>query len=265
MAWTGKQTNTLKHPPILQPAGSNTLTMPTIRNSIPTQFARFGAILCLLFLLGFVKAAEVDQQDDTFKIFPDSAGRAYFPKGRESFYTRYLRAMGEPSLMVPTKTQDSFTLRFTWLRSFHDPIAIRIWRDGDEYRIRVVRLAKQQDYSPGPITKDQTRSLRKSELSQIQDFLNISKFWQPLNDTESPLMDGCDGAEWIFEQTEKVKYQMVDIWSPMYFEPKTRTRADLEKTRIDLTKVRDFTGYSRLGLYLLKITKVLPAKKEDIY
>ncbi|XHR28657.1 MAG: hypothetical protein ACFUZC_22410 [Chthoniobacteraceae bacterium] len=230
------------------------------------HLACFGAIFCLFFFLGFVKAAATDCQDDTFKIFPDPAGHAYFPKGRESFYTAYLKAMGEPSLMMPTKPQNDFALRFTWLRSFHDPIVIRIWQQGDHYQIRAVQLEKQKDDSPGPISKDQTRQLTKREVSQIKHFLRTKEFWKPLNEVEATLMSGgCDGSKWIFEQADKQKFQMIDLWSPTDFSPEKPWLLDLKKSGLNLAELRDFTGYSQLGLYLLKITNLLPPKKEDIY
>ena len=44
------------------------------------------------------KSAETGvQEDETFKVFPDPAGKEYFPKDRSSYYTRYLSAMKEPS------------------------------------------------------------------------------------------------------------------------------------------------------------------------
>jgi hypothetical protein len=37
------------------------------------------------------------QEDDSFKVFPDPAGKEYFAKDRASYYTKYLLAMKEPS------------------------------------------------------------------------------------------------------------------------------------------------------------------------
>ena len=132
--------------------------------------------------------------DDAFKIIPDPSGRAYFPKGKESYYTCFLAAMKEPSLMPQQVTANAFALRFTWLRSFHEPIAIRIWREGNEYRIRGVRLAKQPDLGPGPISHDKTRKLTKDEFEKIQRIIEGTDFWKSLNDFEIFMMSGNDGA-----------------------------------------------------------------------
>ena len=211
-------------------------------------------------LLGFARADDSNRADDTFKVFPDSAGHAYFPKGRESYYTRYLAAMKEPSLMRNPKSADAFALRFTWLRSFHDPIAVRIWRDGAQYQIRAVRLARQQDYRPGAASKDTTRALTKEVLSEIQRLNKDRELWKPLNEQEELAMSGgLDGSRWIFERLNGQDYSMIDLWSPKDSGPK-----EYKKAGVDVSKVRDFKEFVRVGLYLLRITKLTP-KEDDIY
>lgn len=218
------------------------------------------AVLCLTTLLHTARAGNASREDDTFKVFADAAGRAYFPKDRESYYTRYLAAMKEPSLMPQPKSADAFALRFTWLRSFHDPIAVRIWRDGDQYRIRAVRLARQQDYRPGPPTNDATRPLTKVELAEIQRMTKANDLWKPLNEQEL-LATGAsgDGSQWIFERLNQRDYSMLDLWSPTGYGIE-----EYKKHGVDVSKIRDFKAFVRLGLYLLRITKLTP-NDDDIY
>jgi hypothetical protein len=106
-------------------------------------------------------------EDDTFVVCPDPKGLVYFPKDQESYYTRYLAAMKEPSLMPQAQGEKAFSIRFTWLRSFHDPIAIRIWKDGEDRYIRAVKLTERKDHSLGPASKDFTRKLTPAEWKQI--------------------------------------------------------------------------------------------------
>lgn len=224
------------------------------------HFRCIAAVLCSAVLLGSAHAAEEKTPLDPSKIFRDPASHAYFPKGRESFYTSYLAAMKEPSLITQPKSADVFALRFTWLRSFHDPIAIRIWREGTEYRVRAVRLVKQQDYSLGPTASDTTRNLTKDELSEIQRLTGSKNLWKPLSEDEEILMSSLnDGSAWIFERRSQQGYSMMDLRSPNYFTPEK-----FKEFGLDITKITDLKGYVRLGLYLLKITKLLP-DEHDIY
>lgn len=216
------------------------------------------ALLCLTVHVGTLRAEDKMFSDDIFKVFRDSSGHAYFEKGKESYYTAYLAAMKEPALMGRRYPADTFALRFTWLRSFHDPIAIRVWREGDEYRIRGVRLARHHDYGPGAITKDGARSLTKSEIMEIQKFTSAKDLWQPLNNQEKYAMaGGMDGAQWIFELRNHQDYTMIDLWAPKAFGPEGSGRIG-----VDMSKLRDFMAYVRIGLYLLKITDLLPNDRE---
>ena len=56
---------------------------------------------------------------------------------RSEWYSSHLRAMSEPILAAPTTTR---TYRFTWLRSFHHPIAIRIVSGPGQPKVIAVEL-----------------------------------------------------------------------------------------------------------------------------
>lgn len=200
------------------------------------------------------------EKDDTFLVYPDPKGLMYFPKEQESYYTKYLAAMKEPSLMPQAQGEKAFSMRFTWLRSFHDPIAIRIWKEGEDRFIRAVRLTKQEDYSPGPASKDFTRQLTPDEWKQIAAITESPLIWTPLNHEERiAVWGGCDGARWIFERRDEGKYSLLDLWCPKDYGPK-----EFKEAGLDPSKLRDFKTYVRLGLLLLKISELTP-KEDDIY
>lgn len=201
-----------------------------------------------------------ETKDDTFVVHPDPKGFVYFPKDQESFYTRYLAAMKEPSLMPQAQGEKAFSMRFIWLRSFHDPIAIRICKEGEDRYIRAVKLTKQKDYSPGPASKDFTRKLTAAEWNQIAAISELPQVWTPLNNDERiAVQGGCDGAQWIFERRDEGKYSLLDLWCPKDYGPK-----EFKEAGLDPSKLRDFKAYVRLGLVLLKIADLTP-NEEDIY
>ncbi len=72
-------------------------------------------------------AAPLIEKGPLFRVHPAPDGKAYFPKGKESYYTFYLAAMKEPSLQAAEARADDFHFRFTWLRSFDDPVSVRVW------------------------------------------------------------------------------------------------------------------------------------------
>jgi hypothetical protein len=63
--------------------------------------------------------------------------------------------MKEPSLFgQQNATREEY--RFLWLRTFHKPIAIRIWSDPPAAQMRVIRLSGNGGYNPGHIESDTT-------------------------------------------------------------------------------------------------------------
>lgn len=193
-----------------------------------------------------------------FRGYKDPVGAVYFPRGRESFYTGYLAAMKEPSLFKRDKERPDFELRFTWLRTFHDPLAIRIWRLHDTYMIRTIRLARQKDYSPGPATLDKTRKLTPTEWQTLKTLIDIPSMLKPMSEQEQlATTGGADGAMWIFETWAEEKYQMLEFWCPKDYGPKEHRAMGL-----DTSKMRDTTGIRRLSSSLFKISGITIPENE---
>ncbi|HWB03849.1 MAG TPA: isoaspartyl peptidase/L-asparaginase [Verrucomicrobiales bacterium] len=127
---------------------------------------------------------EGEESDPAFKLVPAPDGRAYFPKGRAGWYTRHLSVMKEPSLQPKEKEPGEWTLRFTWLRSFHKPIAVRVWKEGNDVRMRAVRLNGKGGYDPGKIDKDIARKLTTDEWKALQPLTETKELWMPLTGEE---------------------------------------------------------------------------------
>jgi hypothetical protein len=146
---------------------------------------------------------------------------SYFPKGafdpkpeREQFkvewYTQHLKAMGEQSIFSQTDaSRESY--RFLWLRSFHHPVAVRVWSSGDGHFINVKQMDGQGGYQPGKLITDQTRPLTNAEWNHFLSLLDRSCYWQLPTRTDDI---GFDGAQWILEGVREGRYHVVDRWTP---------------------------------------------------
>jgi len=124
------------------------------------------------------------------------------------WYSKHLKALREPVLSdtLPTKV-----FRFTWLRTFNNPIVIGI----ENYNDTVTLYWKVSDgaggYEPGKIIDDKSKILTLKEWTGIVDKINAIDFWN-LPSTENEFF-GTDGAQWILEGKELGKYHVVDRWS----------------------------------------------------
>lgn len=139
----------------------------------------------------------------------------YFPQDVPPFFvewfSKHLRAMNEPSLLSSTDSLDE-VYRFLWLRSFHPPVAVRVWRTGEEYFLNAIELNGAGGYEPGKELARKARPLTSEEWVTFMRPLEESCFWNlPRRDPDNR---GNDGAEWIVEGLRQGRYQVTDVWSP---------------------------------------------------
>lgn len=146
---------------------------------------------------------------------------SYFPRGLLSsnersdqftdWYAKHLRAMDEAPLHYPDK-QMLETYRFLWLRSFHHPVAVRLWKTETDQFITVNELSGAGGYEPGTSILKSQRRLSQDEWDAFMRLLEYSCYWeQPTEDTKDR---GFDGAQWILEGFREGRYHAVDRWTP---------------------------------------------------
>jgi hypothetical protein len=137
----------------------------------------------------------------------------YYPSEVSSWAFPHLVAMKEPSLFhrQPGAAREEY--RFLWLRTFHRPIAIRIWSDGAGAKMRVIRLSGKGGYEPGQIESDTTSPVTAEDWKGFRDFIAKATFWQmPIKEPREEL--GNDGSQWILEGVLGERYHVVDRWTP---------------------------------------------------
>jgi hypothetical protein len=169
---------------------------------------------------------EVVKVDQRYSCFPGLSVRVvksraqtqYFPVPALSgkpweftteWYSGQLKAMNELPLTALESEDESY--RFLWLRSFHHPVAIHVWRSGDRHFMIVKRLNGRGGYAPGTFDLYWSRSLTENEWDAFMLHLEHSNYW--LMPTKDDRML-CDGAQWIMEAYREGRYHIVDRQSP---------------------------------------------------
>jgi hypothetical protein len=133
----------------------------------------------------------------------------------DAWFSKHLAAAKEPSLFEQSlkPPQDMVaSYRFTWLRSFHAPIIVRI----DEERSGVMqltakRLSGQGGYDPGHLDGVINRPLTAKEGEDVHRAFLASDFatFRP-----NPCDIATDGAQWVVEARAGGKYRVVHQQSP---------------------------------------------------
>lgn len=130
-------------------------------------------------------------------------------QGYADWFSRYLKAMNEQPLHSLDEEGESY--RFLWLRTFHSPVAVRIWRCGTERFISVKEMSGMGGYDPGNLIVNQERELTDAEWTGLMRLLDDSCFWQL---PTAKAIIATDGAQWVFEGVKDGNYHVVNRWSP---------------------------------------------------
>lgn len=131
---------------------------------------------------------------------------------RENWYGRHLRAMEERPLCTGGHAPPE-VYRFTWIPSFHAPVAVRVERRADGYRLQARLGGGAGGYEAGPAARDTMMTLTEAEVRDFTDQLTAARFWS-LPTVDSTAIMGLDGAQWVLEGLVGTRYHVVDRWSP---------------------------------------------------
>jgi hypothetical protein len=179
-----------------------------------TRTAILTILLFLLFIGCIGQSTQAIKSDSIpyyfpLEVFTDTAIYVGHDTFVVKWYSKHLHALNEPILFNDTSSHETY--RFTWLRTFHNPVAIRIEKNKDSYTL----FWKQSDgaggYEPGKIVVDRQRTIDKNTWDSFLGKLKESDFWQlPTNKMDF----GNDGSQWILEAKTPQKYHVVDRWTP---------------------------------------------------
>jgi hypothetical protein len=137
----------------------------------------------------------------------------FFPAGvlanRSSWYSKHLKGLQEPSLYPPSA--DAEIYRFTWLRTFDNPMAFRVTVTSNGTGTLTVKRANGAGgYDPGVVDLKLELTLTKSDVDKLKQALVDMSYWDLPIELDGL---GIDGAQWIVEASVNGRYKVVDRWS----------------------------------------------------
>ncbi|HEY2544938.1 MAG TPA: hypothetical protein VGI46_02630 [Candidatus Acidoferrum sp.] len=168
-------------------------------------------------------SAKKQAQSEPQKGAPVQSDRQYFPVGtfdeknqpsyRERWYSYYLTAMDEPSLLEAAQNRDILTYRLTLMGNRALCVRVALQRDGTgvlEGKLVTFRSGSKTLYVKDlvPISKDQ--------VQQFLMLLQKAEFWSMKTEQERAKNGPyeMDGARWVLEGAGNGNYHVVDRWSP---------------------------------------------------
>jgi hypothetical protein len=138
-------------------------------------------------------------------------------------YSLFLLAMDEPVL---NNSLPSNTFRFLYLRTFHNPLMVRLENKNDSITVFWKVCDGMGGYSPGKMIENKFKKLTLDDWNSFTTEIEKSKFWDmPIQQNE---IMGLDGSQWILEGKKSEKYHAVDRWCGISI-------AELCKKLIDFT------------------------------
>ena len=154
-------------------------------------------------------ATDVQPQEDIkpkdWWIFPVGTIEPFF----QEWYSEHLVAAKEGKIYSDIGTVQ---YRFTWLRTFHNPLIFHIKRNtANSYQLTTTKLTGKGGYEPGTVEFSRLKDLSDQQIEELRKLLQEANFWEL--PTEALDEGGLDGAQWILEIVDGKRYHVVDRWS----------------------------------------------------
>jgi hypothetical protein len=136
-----------------------------------------------------------------------------YPEILREWYSRSLVALKEPSLFELAQNQTTHSYRFLWLRTFNNPVAIRLNVNADGTGTLIEKVTSgEAGFRPGSLTVSFAKPLTQKQTNDFVKKIEILNFWSI--PTIDPAIGGTDGSEWIIEGVHDGKYHVVNRWTP---------------------------------------------------
>ncbi len=107
---------------------------------------------------------------------------------------------------------DKEIYRFTWLRTFHHPVSVRLEKQNNTIRLFSKVCNGAGGYEAGQLIFDTTLNITDDQYKSLTQKVSNINFW--ILKTEQSDKSGKDGSEWIIEAVKDNKYHMVTRWTP---------------------------------------------------
>jgi hypothetical protein len=179
----------------------------------------------------------LDAEDYYFPMGALDPSRAKIDAISRDWYSKYLRAMMEPSLSCG-RSPDGFAYRFLWLRVSHHPIAVRVEKDGAVVTLSAVELNGTGGTAPGGIVNRLQRALSPAEQGQFLARLRPVGFWEMKKNVDR--FGSMEGAQWVLEGAEDGRYRVIERWSPQSGAYREFCLLLIEFTGIKIPMLKDY-------------------------
>jgi hypothetical protein len=187
----------------------------------------------ILFLIGLIIVITWNRKqaaDEIIKsvrvvdnsIIPTDSNVLYFPldspistsldrlnKLNNEWYSKMLFALHEPVIFQSNDSTEVF--RFLWLRTFHNPISIRINNYNSKHILTLKISGGTGGFDAGKVIVDTSFYISKKEWDIFKSKVTKINFWN-LSPTE--ILDEKDGSQWVLEAKNRGIYHFVDRCSP---------------------------------------------------
>lgn len=146
-----------------------------------------------------------------------------------------LRALGEPPLQGDRRRSDAprKSLRFTWMRSFHPPVVIRVhWEETGQAQLFAIAEEGGFEQASRRIVRV-NRPLTREEQAHLEGLiepafaLDASRLYCDYG--------GPDGARWVFESAVANDYRVKNFQSPVYTDEEGKAAENLGRHLLSLT------------------------------
>jgi hypothetical protein len=151
-------------------------------------------------------ATEVQKNYFPQEVFDD---RSRLDDRVSNWYSKHLIALDEASLYPATPNVEVY--RFTWLRTFHNPMVFRVAvHVSGSGALTVKRTNGAGGYEPGVIDLRKEIALSNEQINQLKEALVKMSYWELPTRLKT---EGLDGAQWIVEANANGRYKIVDRWT----------------------------------------------------
>jgi len=125
--------------------------------------------------------------------------------------SKFLQDIDEPCLYKNDEIESQNIFRFTWLRTFHNPVCLRLENNNGIYTLYWKLLDGAGGYDPGEIIVSKSRRLSLNEWDQFITLFERTKFKNLLNEIYFPMNDG---ASWTLEYKTSDSFKTHDTNVP---------------------------------------------------
>jgi hypothetical protein len=165
-----------------------------------------GRVLCAVAVLSVALMAAKAQQ----VYFPDNT----FDPILQRWFSSELHILGEPSLLELSKDTAVESYRFLWLRTFNQPIAVRLDIKPDGTGILTTKVGNGEagfPYTSKALIKNVARGVSRNEVQSFLKRMDELRFWSVPTLVEGN-QTGTDGSEWIIEAVKAGSYHTAERW-----------------------------------------------------